>query len=147
MRVVYQYVIGTRLAPFEDQTPLLIDPDVPCVLVELQIVARRHTHEPKRCRRIQLGQLAHCHIPDVGEPGAFALREQLVRIRASEGLDRHRLSLYRLPVIGIKERRANVSVKLEELSERSAAFASPLRNHGVGPLLPSRSMRSTIAMH
>jgi hypothetical protein len=111
MRLIYQHVIRARLTPFEDQPPLLIDSDVRCILVELQIVAKRHPHESQRHCRIQLCQLAHCHILDVGKSGAFALREQQVGIRASERLDGHRLILYRLPVIGNKKQRFRVGNK------------------------------------
>lgn len=38
MRVIDQHVIGTALAPFEDQTPLVVNSPMPGAVALLQIV-------------------------------------------------------------------------------------------------------------
>ncbi len=67
VRILDLHVVRALVAPSEGQAPLLVDPDVPGVVVLLQVVAGRHSHEAQRWRRIQQRELADGHVPDVGD--------------------------------------------------------------------------------
>jgi hypothetical protein len=56
--------------PFERQSPLVVDPNVPRTPVLFEINARWRSHEPQRRRCIELGQRSLGNLLDVGKAGA-----------------------------------------------------------------------------
>ena len=82
MRVVNQNIKWAICTPFEDQSPLVIDPHVPGSAVFFEVVPRRRFHKVQRRRGVELRQFALRHLFYVGKSGTFAGFKQRLRICA-----------------------------------------------------------------
>ena len=75
--------------PFERQSPLVVDPNVPRTPVLFEIIARWRSHEPQRRRCIELGQLSLGNLLDVGKAGAATGGKQFLGVWTRKGLNGH----------------------------------------------------------
>jgi hypothetical protein len=86
--------------PFERQSPLVVDPNVPRTPILFEIIAGWRSHEPQRRRCIELGQLSLGHLLDVGKAGASTGGEQLLGVWTRKGLNGHVRKYICYPVNG-----------------------------------------------
>jgi len=86
--------------PFERQSPLVVDPNVPRTPVLFEFTARWRSHEPQRRRCIELRQLSLGNLLDVGKAGAPTSGEQFLGVWTRKGLNGHKAHSICYPVNG-----------------------------------------------
>jgi hypothetical protein len=80
MRVFNKHIKRAAIAPLKRQSSLIIDPNMPRIVVPLQFVAWWRTHEFDGRRGLKLRQFALCHFLYIGKPCRSARRKKSVRV-------------------------------------------------------------------